>query len=262
MLPLASTFKPGQPVKIELSSRNVKEAALRVYKVDLLKLYDRRSEIADVTKVNLAGITPEAEMTVPLGDGKDFAWKRKSLELPVKAEGAYLVIFRGDDITTSGLVLISALELELREDGENGALRVHVKDTAKGSYVADADIKVFDSLGGEPSGGRTDPRGVFQASDIAGHATVVVRHGDTRYAFHRTAEPLRPAAKIQPAPASPAQRDHAPAPVAKPKGMSKEDYLYNVKQQLKGNQMENKSSWDEKVSKGGKGVEAQKALKK
>jgi hypothetical protein len=262
MLPLASAFKPGQPVRIELSSRNVKSAALRVYKVDLLKLHDRRSELADVTRVNLAGITPEAELTVPLGDGKDFAWKRKSLDLPVKAEGAYLVIFRGDDLSTSGLVIITALELEVREDTGNGSLRVQVKDSAKGGYVADADIKVFDSLGGEPSAGRTDPRGVFQASDISGHATVVVRHGDTRYAFLRTVEPLRPALRPQPAPASPAQRDHAPAPVAKPKGMSKEDYISNVKQQLKGNQMENKSSWEEKVSKGGKGVEAQKALKK
>jgi hypothetical protein len=49
---------------------------------------------------------------------------------------------------------------------------------------------------------------------------------------------------------------------AKPKGMSKEDYLFNVKQQLKGNQMDNKNSWGEKVSKGGRGVEVQKALKK
>ena len=260
LLPLATIFKPGQPVKIELSSRNVKEAALRVYKVDLLKLYDRRSEIADVTKVNLAGITPEAEMTVPLGDGKDFAWKRKSLELPVKAEGAYLVIFRGDDITTSGLVLITSLELELREDGENGALRVHVKDAVKNSYVADADIKVFDSLGGEPSGGRTDPRGVFQASDITGHATVVVRHGDTRYAFFRSAGPLRPAAQKRLTPAPAGRMD--PAAPAKPKGMSKEDYLFNVQQQLKSNQIGNKIMWETKVSKGGKGVEVEKALKK
>ena len=143
----------------------------------------------------------------------------------------------------------------------------HCEDSAKGGYVADADIKVFDSLGGEPSAGRTDPRGVFQASDISGHATVVVRHGDTRYAFLRTVETLRPALRPQPAPTSPAptspaQRDRAPSPVAKPKGMSKEDYISNVKLQLKGNQMENKSSWEEKVSKGGKGVEAQKALKK
>ena len=178
----------------------------------------------------------------------------------MKAEGAYLVIFRGDDITTSGLVLITSLELELREDGENGALRVHVKDTAKNSYVADADIKVFDSFGGEPSGGRTDPRGVFQASDITGHATVVVRHSDTRYAFFRTAGPLRPAAQKAPMPTPTSRMD--PAAPAKPKGMSKEDYLFNVKQQLKGNQIGNKTNWEEKVSKGGKGVEVEKALKK
>ena len=175
----------------------------------------------------------------------------------MKAEGAYLVICRGDDLSTSGLVIITALELEQREDREDGALRVHVKDGAKGGYVADADIKIFDSAGGEPSSGRTDPRGVFQASGITGHATVVVRHGDTRYAFFRSMEPMRPQTRKPSSPAQPGQ-----APAAKGKPMSKEDYLLNVKMQLKGNQMENKSSWGEKVSKGGKGVEVEKALKK
>ena len=52
------------------------------------------------------------------------------------------------------------------------------------------------------------------------------------------------------------------AAAAKPKGMSKEDYLLNVKQQLRGNMMDNKNSWGEKVSKGGKGVEVERAMKK
>ena len=44
--------------------------------------------------------------------------------------------------------------------------------------------------------------------------------------------------------------------------MSKDDYISNVKLQLKGNNLETKSSWDDKVSKGGKGVEVEKAAKK
>ncbi len=260
VLPLARTFRPGEPVKIDLATRNVKEAALRVYKVDLLKLYGRGGEITDVTKVNLAGITPEAELTVPLGDGRDFAWRHRDVALPVKGEGAYLVICRGDDITTSGIVLITPLELERRENHDDGSLRVHVRDAVKGGYVADADIRVFDSFGGEPSSGRTDPRGVFQAGGLAGHATVVVRHGDTRYAFRRTSEPLRPSV-MRTARTTSAAISEKGAP-AKPKSMSKEDYLLNVKQQLKGSQSGNKNLWEGKVSTGGKGVEALKALKK
>ena len=122
----------------------------------------------------------------------------------------------------------------------------------------DADIKIFDSAGGEPGSGRTDPRGVFQASGISGHATVVVRHSDTRYAFYRSPEPLRPAVQKPLSPQTRAQVERASE--KKPKGMSKEDYLLNVKEQLKSNQTGNLLNWSEKVSKGGKGVEVQKAL--
>jgi hypothetical protein len=270
--------KPGQPVKLELSSRNVKEAALKVYKVDLLKLHDRSSSLSDVTKVNLAGITPEAEMKVALGEGRDFAWKRQTLELPVKNEGAYLVICRGDDLFTSALVLVTPLELEVREDNENGSVRVQVKDTAKGNYLADAETEIIDSTGGAPNTGRTDPRGAFQAYGISGFATIVVKHGDTRYAYHRSATMLRPALIEQrrgAQPASPAAPDpfasrartspaqpQMPAEGKGAKPMSKDAYFFNVKEQLKGNAADNKAQWEEKMSKGGKGVEVQKALKK
>ena len=275
MLPPATTVKPGQPVKLELSSRNVKEAALKVYKVDLLKLHDRSSNLSDVTKVNLAGITPEAEMKVALGEGKDFAWKRRMLELPVKNEGAYLVICRGDDLFTSALVLVTPLELEVHEDQESGAVRVQVKDAAKGNYLADAETKIIDSTGGTPTAGRTDPRGIFQGSDVSGFATVVVKHGDTRYAYYKSATMLRPAAmpahgqgnqpNAENAPADPfaasSQPNQSPN-IPQAKTMSKKAYFQNVKEQLKGNAIDNKIQWEEKMSKGGKGVEVQKAMKK
>ena len=275
VLPAATSFKPGQPVKLELSSRNVKEAALKVYKVDLLKLHDRSSSLSDVTKVNLAGITPEAEMKVALGEGKDFAWKRRTLELPVKNEGAYLVICRGDDLFTSALVMVTPLELEVHEDHESGAVRVQVKDAAKGNYLADVETKIIDSTGGTPTAGRTDPRGIFQGYDVSGFATVVVKHGDTRYAYYKSATMLRPAAmpahgrgnqpNAENAPADPfaasSQPNQSPN-MPQAKTMSKKAYFQNVKEQLKGNAIDNKTQWEEKMSKGGKGVEVQKAMKK
>ncbi len=276
MLPPASSFKPGQPVKIELSSRNVKEAALKIYKVDLLKLHDRSSNLSDVTKVSLAGITPEAEIKVALGGGRDFAWKKQMLELPVKKEGAYLVICRGDDLFTSALVIVTPMELEVREDNEEGGVRVYVKDGAKGSYVADAEIEIIDSAGASPTTGRTDPRGAFQASGVSGYATIVVKHGDTRYAYHRSAMMLQPSLarqRRQDNTATPASDPFSPNTNANPnasnmpqqmpaKPMSKKDYFSNVKKQLEGNAADNKAEWNEKMSKGGKGVEVQKAMKK
>ena len=255
-LPSAMSVKPGEAVKIELGFRNVKEAALKIYRVDLMKLHERQKDLAAVSGVNLSGITPEAELTVPLGDGLDYSWKKKTIELPMKAEGAYLVICRGDSEMTSGLVLLTTLALDVHATPGEGSVRVQVRDTAKNIYVADAEIATYDSAAtSEPDKGRSDPRGMFSASDIDGHATVVVKLGDARYAYHRTPTPLRPAA-----PAREQQQAKPAAPAAKP--MNKSDYLMNVNQADEGNFRMNNDNWQKKLKSGGKGVEVEKAFKK
>jgi len=264
-LPHATRVKPGQPVKLELDHRNVKEAALLIYRVDLMKLHERQKDLSRVSGVNLSGITPQAEMKVPLGDGLDYAWKKRSIELPLKDEGAYLVICRGDSQMTSGLVLLTTLELETHEDVTNGSIRVQLRDTARNAYVADADIAVYDSSGSaQPQKGRTDPRGAFSANGIHGHATVVVKLGDNRYAIHRSATPLMPPQMAQtpaPQPTNGSPRLQPAAPAAG-KPLSKDDYLFNVKSRFTDLNDDNKAAWSKKLQNEGKGVKAEKAFKK
>jgi uncharacterized protein YfaS (alpha-2-macroglobulin family)/tetratricopeptide (TPR) repeat protein len=264
-LPHATRVKPGQPVKIDLDHRNVKEAALLIYRVDLMKLHERQKDLSSVSGVNLSGITPQAEMKVPLGDGLDYAWKKRSIDLPLKDEGAYLVICRGDSQMTSGLVLLTTLELETHEDATNGSIRVQLRDTVRNAYVADADIAAYDSSGAaQPQKGRTDPRGAFSASGIHGQATVVVKLGDARYAIHRSATPLMPPQMAQtpaPQPTNGSSRLQPAAPaVGKP--LSKDDYLFNVKSRFTDLNDDNKAAWSKKLQNEGKGVKAEKAFKK
>jgi len=265
-LPHATRVKPGEAVKVELEHRNVQEAALTIYRVDLMKLHERQKDLAQAGAVNLSGITPQAELKVPLGDGKDYAWKNRALELPLKDEGAYLIICRGDSQITSGLVLVTTLELETHEDAQNGGLRVQVRDTARGSYLADAEMAVYDSAGSAaPQKGRSDPRGAFSASGIHGHATLVVKHGESRYAIHRSAAPLMAVelAKNETLTTGSTLRAATPAP-AKPdsKPMSKDDYLKNVQDKFLNLNGSNSAEWQAKLEKGGKGVKAEKAFKK
>lgn len=268
-LPFATRTKPGEPVKIELEHRNVKEAALLIYRVDLMKLQERQKDLNSVGSVNLSGITPQAEMKVPLGDGMDYAWKKRSIELPLKDEGAYLVICRGDSQMTSSLVLITTLDMEVHEDAENGAVRVQVRDTVRNAYVADADIAAYDTSGAaQPQKGRTDPRGAFNASGIHGQAIVVAKLGDSRYAVFRSIGNLMPvsfaAQSPQPAPPSTvtgmANREIARRAQGKPEG--KDAYLFNVRGKLDANNLGNRAAWSEKLKNEGKGVKAEKAFKK
>jgi len=275
-LPFATRAKPGEPVKIELEHRNVKEAALLIYRVDLMKLQERQKDLSSVGSVNLSGITPQAEMKVPLGDGLDYAWKRRSIELPLKEAGAYLVICRGDSQMTSSLVLLTTLDMDVHEDAQNGAVRVQVRDTVRNAYVADADIAAYDTSGAaQPQKGRTDPRGAFNASGIHGQAVVVVKLGISRYAVYRSSGNLMPLALARmpnaPEPAAPTAQQGRSFPghgdatgasraAGKPEG--KDAYLFNVRGKLDANNLDNRNAWSEKLKNEGKGVKAEKAFKK
>jgi alpha-2-macroglobulin len=185
-----SSFKPGEKVQLKLSYRNIKEASFQVYKVDLMKLYLREKNLSNITKVNLAGIAPALEMTVQLGNGKDYANKEKEIQLGLKDEGAYLVICRGDDLFASGLVLISPLKLEVQEDSASGSMRVNVINSVKKNFVPKVHVKAIGSSDKDFKSGETDLRGLFVTTGINGLPTVIVRSGKSHYAFYRGKEIL------------------------------------------------------------------------
>ena len=87
----------------------------------------------------------------------------QKLALPLKKEGAYLVVCRGEDLYASGLVLISPVEIESRFDPSAGQVRVFVKDAVSGKYLSDAQVKLMPpaAAGQANVTGTTDLRGVF-----------------------------------------------------------------------------------------------------
>jgi uncharacterized protein YfaS (alpha-2-macroglobulin family) len=177
--------RPDEDAKITIEYRNIKEASLQVYSVDLMKLYLREKDLNEVTSVQLAGIEPEFSKTMSLGDGKDYVDKEKEVDLSLKNEGAYLVICRGDDLFSSGLVLITPLDMEVQEDAVSGRVRVNVRDVAQGTYREGVHVKAVGSAKEILKSGETDLRGLFIADDIRGKATVIARDDKSRYAFYR-----------------------------------------------------------------------------
>ncbi|MFQ5733788.1 MAG: alpha-2-macroglobulin family protein, partial [Planctomycetaceae bacterium] len=71
-LPEVSTIKPGDAAKVTLDFRNVATANVKVYRIDLLKFGLMQRNLNRITAINLAGIRPFHELTLNLGDGKDF----------------------------------------------------------------------------------------------------------------------------------------------------------------------------------------------
>lgn len=189
-LPEVTTLAPDDEGKVELKFRNVKEASIKVYRIDLLKFGLMQRNLDRITAINLAGIRPYHQLTEELGDGMDFRDRTRDLKLPLKEEGAYLVVCRGENLYASGLVLVSPLKLEIQEDATSGRVRVTVKDSAKDRYLRNVLVKVIGSANKDFDTGETDLRGIFVAEDIKGTSTIIARAADDQYAFYRGSSSL------------------------------------------------------------------------
>ena len=177
--------QPGKAAEIELRYRNIGEAELLVYRVDLMTLYLRERNLSQITAVNLAGIAPTQRKQVKLDSETGMREAKEQVRLKLDDPGAYLVICRGDELHTSGLVLVSDIELEVEEDLGARRLRIQALDRKKEGFVRDVDVRVVGSQGGDFVTGRTDPRGMFVAEGVAGTTTVIARYDDHHYAFFR-----------------------------------------------------------------------------
>jgi tetratricopeptide (TPR) repeat protein len=210
-LPEVTIARPGEKAKVTLTSRNLGSAELLVYPVDLMTLCLREKNLSHIADVNLAGIAPvvKADVTLAKETGGSapksgesgaqpavpagaFVPAETSVELGLDQAGAYLVLARAEEHHASGLVLVTPLDLQVKEDA-SGRVRTHVL-VHEGPYVRDVETKVIGSQNDAFVAGSTDPRGLFVADGIRGTATVIARHGKDEYAFWRGTTFLGPPA--------------------------------------------------------------------
>ena len=184
-IPEVTIKRPNFEVVLTLKHRNIKSAEIQVYRIDLMNLFLREKDLSRVTQVHLAGIEPEVSQTVEFGDGKDYIAAIRDISLPIAEEGAYLVICRGGNLSASGLILITPLEIEVQEGAVSGRVRVVVRDALSGKYQPRVHVKAVGSAGGQFISGETDFRGIFIADGVHSTTTVIARDGMNRYAFHR-----------------------------------------------------------------------------
>jgi hypothetical protein len=263
-LPEVTTIPPGGPAEVELKFRNIAACDAKVYRIDLMKFSLLKRNLGGITHINLAGIRPYHEATVTLGDGKDYRDRTHKLPLPLKEEGAYLLVCRGEDLHASGLVLLTPLGVEVQEDTTAGRVRTTLKDRTADRYLNNVHVKVIGSRNEDFISGSTDLRGVFVADGIKGTSTVIAQAEPSRYAFFRgqTELAVDEAGKKLPAPPAEGKPPAKPAPTRGAKASASLDSdlledLQGTNRAFQGKQVEQlKQMYDNKQT----GVEAQKAF--
>ena len=177
--------EPRFPDTLKLGFRNIAEVDVKVYPVDLMRLYLTRRNLDQIAGIDLAGITPLVEKTIKLGAGEDYEDKLRKIDLGLTKEGAYLVMVRGENLYTSGIVLVTPLELDVLEEPGAGRVRVTVRDAITRAFVPKVQVKVIGSGNANFLSGETDLRGVYLAEGVNGQAAVVARKGTAQFAFYR-----------------------------------------------------------------------------
>jgi len=248
---------------LTIESRNLAEAAVTVYPVDLMRLYLARRNLSEIAGIDLAGIKPLLEQKVKLGDGSDFDDRSQALDLPLTKDGAYLVMARGRDRYASGIVLVTPLELDVLEEPDAGRVRVTVRDARTKDPVPKVQVKVIGSDNAAFRSGQTDLRGVFVAEGVVGTVTTVARKGTKQYAFHRgtrfigsrPSQPAEDAKKAAPA----APNDALPAPRAPDMSRPSQALDANIQQLNRSNQERQIERLQGRYNDAGKGVQVDKA---
>ena len=255
-LPEVTTVKPGEPAEVELKFRNVAACDVKVYRIDLMKFSlleaEPRRHHADQP-----GRHPPATTRRPsqLGDGKDYRDRTHKLPLPLKEEGAYLVVCRGDDLHASGLVLVTPLAVEVQEDAASGRVRTTVKDRPTDKYLHDVHVKVIGSRNDDFVSGADR-----SARRVRGRRHPRQLDGDrpgrgSRYAFFRGLSELGP-------PPAPAEKPSAAQPSAaanQPANQSDAQLLEGLQELNRKNQGKQVDQLRQMYQNEQKGVEAQKA---
>ncbi len=217
--------KPG----VSMDYRNIAEVDIKVYPVDLMRLYLTRRNLDGIAGIDLAGITPTVERTVKLGDGADFEEKVRAIDLPLNKEGAYLVMARGENLYASGIVLVTPLEVEVMEEADAGRVRVRVRDARTRDMMPRVQVSVIGTDNPTFFAGQTDLRGIFVAEGVSGQVTAVARKGASQYAFYRGTTRVG----APPAPPAPPPADASPTAPAMPREDGKPGRAESLDRNLK-----------------------------
>jgi hypothetical protein len=179
----------GASASLPMKLRNIPQVDLRIYRVDLMKLYLLKGSLDELSNVNLAGIRPIASRALKFDTRHLTGLRAENVRLELPGKGAYLVLVRAGSTSTHALVLAGGLACDVSEDAGEGRVRVTVRDE-RGKPVVGARVQLKGSEGDRFLAGETDLRGIFLADGLQGTVTAIASHRGA-YALYRGTEQLK-----------------------------------------------------------------------
>lgn len=179
-LPPVKIIGMKDKAEFAVQSKNLATASMRVYRVDLMRLYLMERNLDRMTSIDLSGIRPILEKQIALGTSEDFESKETAIDLGLAEKGAYLIVLRtenevgAESLAGATLLLRTDIKVEVREDAVAGRTWINVRNSANAS-IPKAEVRVVGSQDGEVKTGRTDLRGVYIAEGIHGRTTVIAQ---------------------------------------------------------------------------------------
>ncbi len=181
-MPELETFAEGEAASVRIETRRLSKVTLKVYPVDLMRLFAVRKDLSRIHRIDLTGIVPMKEWTTALsGAADDFRWRESRIPIETKGKGVSLVVVKSGKFESSAIVIQSNLEIEIQRVGSR--VRIYAFDRRTREPMAGVYVKVSDGKTTKANG-LTDARGVFEARGVGGTPSVVAEK-DGHFALGR-----------------------------------------------------------------------------
>ena len=183
-IPEVTTINTGDQPKLKIRFKGVKKISMTLYKVDFLLLCLKEKDLSRITRINLAGIKPYLTRSVQLAADHPYLGREKSVTVPAKDRGAYLVVLKANGIETSGMILKSDLRMDVLGLATKGIARVSIRNTTTGRVVPGTVVNFLTSGSSSIKTVKTDLRGMAETGGLSGIPTIVGIHKG-HYCFFR-----------------------------------------------------------------------------
>jgi uncharacterized protein YfaS (alpha-2-macroglobulin family) len=133
-------FYPGDEVTVELEGRGLEEVEMAVYPLDLAAAAEHPDlDLHSLSGIDFTGVNPIATWGEEF-ESRDY-WNYKTVSVPVKEEGAYLVKASAKGNVATALVVVTRIALVVKTD--NDSLVAYAAERMSGEPVAGVEILTF-----------------------------------------------------------------------------------------------------------------------